>query len=83
MAFNMHWEPREFGLPHLPKGLKWHLAADTARELGEVFLPEGKETLLKDQKKWMAEGRSIVVFMGKQEEKCDVGSESGSISEIM
>ena len=31
----------------------------------------------------MAEGRSIVVFMGKQEEKCDVGSESGSISEIM
>ena len=83
VAFNMHWEPREFGLPHLPKGLKWHLAADTARELGEVFLPEGKETLLKDQKKWMAEGRSIVVFMGKQEEKRDVGSESGSISEIM
>ena len=83
VAFNMHWEPREFGLPHLPKGLKWHLAADTAREPGEVFLPEGKETPLKDQKKWMAEGRSIVVFMGKQEEKCDVGSESGSISEIM
>lgn len=23
IAINMHWEPHEFGLPRLPKGLKW------------------------------------------------------------
>lgn len=69
VVYNMHWEPREFGLPHLPKGIKWHLAADTFRSMEEVFLPEGKEPLLEDQKKWMAEGRSIAVFIGKREEK--------------
>ena len=70
VAYNMHWEPREFGLPHLPKGLKWHLAADTFRDMEEVFLPEGEEPILEDQKKQMIEGRTIAVFMGKEERSC-------------
>lgn len=70
VAYNMHWEPREFGLPHLPAGLKWHLAADSFRELEEVFLPEGEEPLLEDQKKQMVEGRTIVVFIGKEDQSC-------------
>lgn len=70
VAYNMHWEPREFGLPHLPKGLKWHLAADTFRDMEEVFLPEGVEPILEDQKKQMIEGRTIAVFMGKEERSC-------------
>ncbi len=65
VAYNMHWEPREFALPHLPKGLKWHLAANTHDEETGGFLPEGQEQLLENQKQFMLEGRSIAVFMGK------------------
>lgn len=25
VLYNMHWEPHMFGLPHLPKGAKWHV----------------------------------------------------------
>lgn len=28
-AYNMHWEPHEFALPKLPKGMMWHLAFNT------------------------------------------------------
>lgn len=33
-AFNMYWEPRNFALPKLPKGLEWQLCLDTAKEEG-------------------------------------------------
>lgn len=31
-ALNMHWEPHEFGLPKLPKGLKWEQYLTTYEE---------------------------------------------------
>ena len=44
--------------------------ADTFRDMEEVFLPEGEEPILEDQKKQMIEGRTIAVFMGKEERSC-------------
>lgn len=32
IGMNMHWEPHEFGLPHLPKGLKWEMIFTTEEE---------------------------------------------------
>lgn len=29
IAYNMHWIPHTFALPKLPKGMEWHLLADT------------------------------------------------------
>lgn len=29
VAYNMHWEPHEFDLPKLPKGMKWTLCINT------------------------------------------------------
>lgn len=65
VAYNMHWEPHEFSLPNLPKGMLWHVAFDTdAREVNGVY-PEGEEKVLEKQKFFMVQARSIVVFIGK------------------
>lgn len=72
VAYNMHWEPHEFALPNLPKGLKWHLAFDTEDDGANGYYEAGKEPLLEDQKKRMVLARSIQVLIGKkavQEEK--------------
>ena len=29
VAYNMHWEPHEFDLPKLPKGMQWTLCINT------------------------------------------------------
>ena len=65
VAYNMHWTPQDFALPNLPKELKWHLAVDTAEAEQGGFVEEGKEPVLKDQKKLTVQPRSIVVAMGK------------------
>lgn len=65
VAYNMHWTPQDFALPNLPRELKWHLAVDTAQAEQNGFMDEGKEPVLKDQKKLNVQPRSIVVAMGK------------------
>ena len=69
VAYNFHWEPHEFALPHLPKGRKWHVAINTDAASRNGIYPAGEEALLKEQKKFMVPPRSIVVFIGKKEEE--------------
>lgn len=63
-AYNMHWEPHEFALPKLPKGLKWHLSFNTDAGEQNGIYQKGKEPVLKNQKQFMVPPRSIVVFIG-------------------
>ncbi|MDO5417857.1 MAG: alpha-amylase [Lachnospiraceae bacterium] len=66
VAYNMHWEPHEFSLPNLPKELWWHVAMNTdAKEVNGIY-PPGEELCLEDQKHFLVEPRSIVVFIGKE-----------------
>ncbi len=74
VAYNMHWEPHEFALPKLPKGMKWHIAIRTDEEKDGIY-PEGRELLLPEQKKTMIPPRTIVVFIGKPEASVPVEEE--------
>lgn len=67
VAYNMHWEPHEFALPKLPKGLLWHVAFNTDESGQNGIYKEGEELLLKEQKQFMVPARSIVVFAGLAE----------------
>lgn len=68
-AYNMHWEPHEFALPHLPKGFCWHVAFDTAASENNGYFEPGSEPKAESQKRIMVEPRSIRVLIGKAEEK--------------
>lgn len=55
IAYNMHWEERDFGLPSLPKGKKWVEIFDT----GDM----NHETVYKDS--FTLEGRTVRVLMSE------------------
>lgn len=63
VAYNMHWEPHEFALPHLPRSQQWKIAFDTSDSSG--YYEAGQEKELENQKRYMVPYRSIIVFVGK------------------
>ena len=63
-AYNMHWEPHEFALPKLPKGMMWHLAFNTDDNENNGIYRHGEEPVLKNQKQFMVPPRCVVVFIG-------------------
>lgn len=65
IAYNMHWEPHEFALPNLPKNMKWHVAMNTDDKEVNGIYEEGKEPGAENQKHYLVEARTIVVFIGK------------------
>ena len=82
VAYNMHWEPHEFDLPKLPKGMRWTLCINTDDtehngicpagnpEAGQELQEESREEL----RQYMVPPRSILVFRGAK-------PISGSVSE--
>lgn len=64
VAYNMHWEPHEFALPKLPKGMLWHVAFNTDDDAENGIYEEGNELFLENQKQYLVYARSIVVFAG-------------------
>ncbi len=69
VIYNMHWEPHEFALPNLPKGLEWSLSFDTSDSTSGGFYEEGQEKALSSQKNYMVPSRSVLVFRGKKKAK--------------
>ncbi|HKM21706.1 MAG TPA: alpha-amylase [Lachnospiraceae bacterium] len=64
-AYNMHWDVHKFGLPKLPKGMKWYLKIDTGSSDKNSFLEDGAEILLPDQENLIVTDRTIVVLIGR------------------
>ena len=64
VAYNLHWEPYEFALPKLPKGMHWEpcAASEAAREKEMEEVEESR------QQRVVLSGRSICVFIGKIKE---------------
>lgn len=65
VVYNMHWEPHEFSLPNLSKGLYWHIRMNTNEKEHNGIFPEGEELFIEKQKHYMVPARTIVVFVGK------------------
>ena len=65
VAYNTHWEPHEFALPNLPRGMEWHVAFNTDEDGVNGMYQPGEEPLVSDQKSFMVMARTIVVLMGK------------------
>ena len=66
VAYNMHWEPHEFALPHLPKGMTWHVAFNTGDREHNGYFEPGSEPEAENQKQLMAKARTILVMIGKK-----------------
>lgn len=66
VAYNMHWEDKEFSLPELPKGCEWQLLCDTADSEADYSTPKRGRTL-KDQSKATLLSRSVSIFISKGE----------------
>ncbi len=72
VIYNMHWSSFEFALPSLPPNMRWHMVFDTGNVQQNGYFEPGTEPELEDQKKLVAEYRSIIVLMsvehGSEEE---------------
>jgi glycogen operon protein len=64
-AFNMFYEPLEFELPVLPKGLSWFRKLDTSLPEPDDICPLDQETLLDNPATLSVHERSVVVLVGK------------------
>lgn len=62
VAYNMHWEGHEFGLPHVPKGMKWRVVCDTSKDAENGFYEKEKEPVLENQLLVEVPPRSIVIL---------------------
>ena len=81
VLYNMHWEPHMFGLPHLPKGAKWHVICSTADPDVEDLPSDGTEEVLKNQMMLAVPPRGIMILesvadpdAGKETKKGKSGS---------
>lgn len=61
IAYNMHWEPHRFGLPKLPKGMKWKYCLDTTGHLDKESFAQA---LVKKQEEITVSERSILILTG-------------------
>jgi glycogen operon protein len=64
-VFNMYYNPLEFTLPVLPKGMKWYELMDTSAEAPNDLRAPGEEILIPRLKQLMVNERSAVILIGK------------------
>ena len=62
VAYNMHWEPHMFGLPHLPKGARWRVICSTADPDVEDIPADGTGETLKNQMVLAVPPRGIMIL---------------------
>lgn len=65
VACNMYYQPLNFGLPVLPKGMSWHRFADTTMPAPDDVCGIGGEVLLPVQKSYTVGEWSVVILIGK------------------
>ena len=60
VAYNMHWEKKNFALPPLQRGKKWYQIFTT-----EEAAVSRTEVLVENQREINIAGRTIVMFVGR------------------
>jgi len=69
VAYNLHWEPHEFALPKLPRGMMWRLCLDTAQPADDVA-GEGEQSGTETNLVLTGE-RSIQIFWAERRKSSD------------
>ena len=64
-VFNMYYEPLEFTLPTLPKGMSWFRVINTALKSPDDIVERGAEVPLGTKKSIIVKDRASVVLVGK------------------
>ncbi len=62
VAYNLHWKEKEFALPNLPEGMRWHVAIDSSCGI----YPQGEEPLCASEKMFSVPERTIKVLIGRR-----------------
>jgi glycogen operon protein len=65
VAFNMYYKPLSFGLPVLPRGMKWSKVVDTGLPSPDDMCDPGSEQPLPLQKQYVAQEWSGILLVGK------------------
>lgn len=65
VAMNMHWDAHSFQLPRLPRGRRWHLAADTFQPSPNDIAEPGTEWPLAAQTTYRVGPRSVAIMVGR------------------
>ena len=65
LMFNGGTDAVDFGLPNLPPGAQWHLAADTCREAPQDIFAAGEEPLCEDPHVYRLSPRSTVILLAR------------------
>jgi glycogen operon protein len=68
LMFNAGTEDADFGLPPLPPGYCWRLAADTSRPAPKDLFAEGEETRLDNSTTYLVEARSSAILLARKQE---------------
>jgi glycogen operon protein len=64
-VFNMYHEPLNFGLPVLPKNMRWYRFADTGLPMPDDICEPGREAALRIQKSYTVKEWSVAILLGK------------------
>jgi glycogen operon protein len=65
VAMNAYWQSVWFHPPHLPSGMKWHVAINTSMESPEDIYAQGSEPALMYQDGFVMSDRSVMVLVGR------------------
>jgi len=65
VAMNMFCKPLEFTLPVLPRGMSWHMFADTGLSAPDDITVPGGEKILTRQKQYSVREWSSIILVGK------------------
>lgn len=76
IAYNMHWEGHSFGLPKLPKGLKWEYCMDTTLGIEPMDI---NQRLEENQGQIEVSGRSIMILKSVPDTAGQATKENGNI----
>jgi len=73
LMFNAGTEETDFGLPTLPQGYRWRLAADTSRSAPQELFAPGEEMLLDNSTTYHVEARSSAILLARKHESARRG----------
>lgn len=65
VTMNMHWEGHWCEIPSLPKGMQWHVFANTSMTPPEDVWEPGTEPVLVDQRQFLLGMRSVTILVGR------------------
>jgi len=74
LMFNASADESDFGLPSLPAGYRWRVAADTSLSPPQDLASAGEEALVDISKSYRLDGRSSAILLAREQESVPGGA---------